>query len=884
MNAKNHRALMSGLAITGLLSLALIASAASNPLTALEVGSSHHAPPSGAGTFLEPGLLTGTVTDANGDPIPDVGVGAGAYDDVLGCGGTTQGVGTDADGRFTLELPPGSHLVFVNSHWHPGGHVPEAYPNVNSWSRISSAIPVVVAAGQTTGGIGFSLPSGYTISGRLVDHEGQPVPEAGGGIQDPDQDIQFGCALGFGTSPAGFFQVNVPTGTYDLFFGKDDEGYMVRYHLLVTEDIDLGDVLFAPDPEPPPVFDPRVLEPGYQLEAVVPGGANDPTDIAVTPDGALYLAAVRSWNVYQVAADGTLSSTSPIGVYSLDAGPDGNLYGYFPPGAPAPIYRISPQGEVKTVGHLPFNPCGGPLAVAPNLDLWIGYDYCGGTAFGDATLYRMTQSGQVFTVTAGLPWGILGLDFDSHGQLFMTLTDKVYRVNTADGSRTLLATLPTSSSYHGLVADSSGNLFVSGYNGTEPDQIFKVTSTGDVSVFATFPDGCLQGIDLLLGGDLVATMPCTGALYRVHPDGTWDTLLPGNGMATPQALAFSVTGELLVVNDESGRIVRIEDGRGEFFAEVVSFVSPISFMAFEPSGDFYFSEAAPGFTPRLVRVSPWGQVTEVTGDVDWPSGLAFAPDGTLYVAEHVSGEISKVSAEGQVTVFAAGFTRPQSLEADDAGNLYVAGYDALLGEDVYWGSNRIWKIDSDGERTPFADLGVADMAFGPAGELYVTGQLGRQTGVLRVASDGRATPFVAGFMSAAGLTFDLAGDLYISDDWHNSITRVTGFPQGTIQGTVRNALTGHPIPGAKFSLVTGYPVVLGAELTVGAGGNYIQSVAPRTYTVTASAPGFRQSTKMVTLAAEETIIVDFALAPWAAQLYLPLIVVDRWGFVRDSRP
>jgi hypothetical protein len=30
-----------------------------------------------------------------------------------------------------------------------------------------------------------------------------------------------------------------------------------------------------------------------------PGGPNTPSDVAVTPDGTIYLAAIRSWNVYQ---------------------------------------------------------------------------------------------------------------------------------------------------------------------------------------------------------------------------------------------------------------------------------------------------------------------------------------------------------------------------------------------------------------------------------------------------------------------------------------------------------------------------------------------------------------------------------------------------------
>lgn len=178
--------------------------------------------------------------------------------------------------------------------------MPEAYPDINSWANISAAARVTVSSGQTVSGVDFSLPAGFTISGRLVDDQAQPVPGAGANIHDPDQDIEFGCALGFGSSDTdGTFQVNVPAGTYDLAFCKGDTCATVSRELEITDHTNLGDVLFAEVPEPPRVFDPEVLESGYQAETVVPGGPNTPSDVAVTSDGTVYLAAIRSWNIYQ---------------------------------------------------------------------------------------------------------------------------------------------------------------------------------------------------------------------------------------------------------------------------------------------------------------------------------------------------------------------------------------------------------------------------------------------------------------------------------------------------------------------------------------------------------------------------------------------------------
>jgi sugar lactone lactonase YvrE len=263
-------------------------------------------------------------------------------------------------------------------------------------------------------------------------------------------------------------------------------------------------------------------------------------------------------------------------------------------------------------------------------------------------------------------------------------------------------------------------------------------------------------------------------------------------------------------------------------------------------------------------------VTEFTRDVNVPSGLAFGPDGTLYVAEYGSGEISSVSASGQVTALVTGLTRPQSVAADDAGNLYVSAYDPS-GAQPEENGNSIWKVAPNGSRTLYASTGAADLAFIPDGDLLVSRSVAGGSGIMRVAADGSVTPFASGFLGAVGLAFDLSGDLYVSDDWHNSITRISGFPQGTLQGTVRDAGTGQPIPAARLSIVSGYPLVLGGTVNADSGGTYQVAIAPRSYSVTASAPGYESSTQMTSVQADGTVSLNFELAP-GNRLYLPLVL------------
>ncbi len=76
-----------------------------------------------------------------------------------------------------------------------------------------------------------------------------------------------------------------------------------------------------------------------------------------------------------------------------------------------------------------------------------------------------------------------------------------------------------------------------------------------------------------------------------------------------------------------------------------------------------------------------------------PDGLAFAPDGLLYVAEETAGRVSRVDATGVVTPVLTGLANPEGIAFDASGNLYVV-------EDVQNG--RLIRRDANGVTTTLA--------------------------------------------------------------------------------------------------------------------------------------------------------------------------------------
>src|SRR5262249_4174746 len=83
------------------------------------------------------------------------------------------------------------------------------------------------------------------------------------------------------------------------------------------------------------------------------------------------------------------------------------------------------------------------------------------------------------------------------------------------------------------------------------------------------------------------------------------------------------------------------------------------------------------------------------------------------------------------------------------------------------------------ESRPFASLEASvaayHLAFGPDGDLYVTGPTLSSCDVMRIDTMGNVTTFYVGLGRPQGLTFDAAGNLYVAASLrgHRGIVRIT---------------------------------------------------------------------------------------------------------------
>lgn len=190
-------------------------------------------------------------------------------------------------------------------------------------------------------------------------------------------------------------------------------------------------------------------------------------------------------------------------------------------------------------------------------------------------------------------------------------------------------------------------------------------------------------------------------------------------------------------------------GARESFSSAVT--NPTS-MAFDPHGTLFVSSR---FEGAVYRLTDDGNAEVFASDLGIACGLAFAPDGTLYVGDR-SGTVFEVARNGSARTFA---TLPPSVAAfhmalsDDG--LYVTA-PTLSASDV------IYRIAFTGEVSVFhAGFGRPQgLAFGPDGVLYVVEALAGVSGLYRVPGD--TTPaLMVGGPRLVGVAFDSAGHVVL---------------------------------------------------------------------------------------------------------------------------
>jgi sugar lactone lactonase YvrE len=245
------------------------------------------------------------------------------------------------------------------------------------------------------------------------------------------------------------------------------------------------------------------------------------------------------------------------------------------------------------------------------------------------------------------------------------------------------------------------------------------SETAYVQVAAPFATGLHQVDNPVFDreGNLYVTYSGTRGLqvpvsiFRVRPNGTRETF--SSGIVNPTSLAVDAENRVYVSSRFEGTVYRLNaDGESQPFATDLGVACG---LAFAPDGTLFVGDRS-GTIFKVDRSGKPESFATLPASVA-AFHLALGPDGALYVTGPTLSPydaVYRVEATGQVHVRSQAFGRPQGLAFDRSGMLYVV--DALAG------ASGVYRLPPDGDGEPelvLAAPGLVGLAFDPHGGLVV---------------------------------------------------------------------------------------------------------------------------------------------------------------------
>jgi sugar lactone lactonase YvrE len=219
---------------------------------------------------------------------------------------------------------------------------------------------------------------------------------------------------------------------------------------------------------------------------------------------------------------------------------------------------------------------------------------------------------------------------------------------------------------------------------------------------------------------------------------------------------------------------------------------PVTSPAVSRSGMIYATISGPHgkMTPvSIVRISPDGRGTPFVTGILNATGLAFNPDGDLFVTSRAEGNVYRIDAAGESTIYAEGMGVATGAAFDRDGNLFVGDR-----------SGTIFKIDPQRRIFVYATLEPSVSAYHLAadaeGTIYVTGPtLSSNDAIWAIDTHGQTRAWFRGLGRPQGLALSRVGDVYVTACLHGrrGLVRVTPDGEATL------AVAGNNLVGVAFS-------------------------------------------------------------------------------------
>jgi sugar lactone lactonase YvrE len=233
----------------------------------------------------------------------------------------------------------------------------------------------------------------------------------------------------------------------------------------------------------------------------------------------------------------------------------------------------------------------------------------------------------------------------------------------------------------------------------------------------------------------------------------------------------AISGVLtLEINGEESNGIPCEIG-----SRIAQNLHPVANPAIDNEGNLYVTlsgSRGQKVPVSVYKISPRGILTPFVRDLLNPTGMAFSPDGELYISSRFDGQVYRVDADGTSTAFARNLGVATGVAFDREGYLYVGDREGT-----------IYRVNPQGMATVFATLtpsvAAFHLAFDARGDLFVTNpSMSGYDAIHRITPDGEVHAFFPDLGRPQGLAFDGRGLLYVVAYYrgHAGVVRIT--PEG----------------------------------------------------------------------------------------------------------
>jgi DNA-binding beta-propeller fold protein YncE len=264
-------------------------------------------------------------------------------------------------------------------------------------------------------------------------------------------------------------------------------------------------------------------------------------------------------------------------------------------------------------------------------------------------------------------------------------------------------------------------------------------------------------------------------------------------MSRPSRLAFRVPEDATTGLIEVRSPVGVSNAAPLRVAhELTSGLHPVTNPAVSRSGMVYSTISGPRGkqTPvSVVRVSPDGRATPFVTGILNATGLAFSPEGDLFVTSRAEGNVYRVDGAGESTLYSEGMGVATGAVFDKDGNLYVGDR-----------SGTIFKIDLQRKifvlATMEPSISAYHLSIDSEGTLFVTGPtLCSNDAIWAIDSHGQTRAWFRGLGRPQGLALSKDGDVFVTA----CLRGRRGLVRITPAGETSLVVAGNNLVGVAFS-------------------------------------------------------------------------------------